>query len=119
MHLIAKRACDSHVPSVNSISVTIHARVSIFSLKYKQEWCLSHFECHDSKFHSKNECSLEICGICFIKTWELRRRSDALINSFEIDGMNMHMFCLSEHHMKEHLTLPAYVLTMKFLVIKS
>lgn len=50
----------------------------------------------------------------FIKTRGAGSRSDELINCFEMYGMDLCILCLSEHHMKEHLTLPSYMLGLSF-----
>jgi hypothetical protein len=48
----------------------------------------------------------------------LRSKSDELIHSFEIDNINPHILCFSEHHVEEqdllHLTLPGYLLGSGF-----
>jgi hypothetical protein len=44
----------------------------------------------------------------------LRSKIDELVNSLEIDNINPHIPCFTEHHMEEqdllHLTLPGYIL---------
>jgi hypothetical protein len=48
----------------------------------------------------------------------LRNKSDELIYSFEIDAINSHMLCLSEHHMVKqdllHLSINGYQLGYSF-----
>ena len=48
----------------------------------------------------------------------VRSKSGELINSLEVDDVNRHVLCCSEHHMEEqdlpHLTLPAYMLGSRF-----
>jgi hypothetical protein len=48
----------------------------------------------------------------------LRSKRDELIHSFEIDDINLHVVCESEHHMVEldllHLTLDGYLLGSSF-----
>jgi exonuclease III len=48
----------------------------------------------------------------------LRCKSEELILSFEMDNINPHIVCLSEHHMEEqellHLTLSGYILGSSF-----
>jgi hypothetical protein len=49
----------------------------------------------------------------------MRSKSDKLLHSFEIDNINLHIFCLSEHHMVEqellHLAMKLPV-RFKFLL---
>jgi hypothetical protein len=48
----------------------------------------------------------------------LRSKSDELIHAFEIDNLNPHVLCFSEHHEEEqdllHLTLQGYTLGSSF-----
>jgi hypothetical protein len=48
----------------------------------------------------------------------LRNKRDELIHYFEIDDVNLHVMCESEHHMVEldllHLTLDGYLLGSSF-----
>jgi predicted lipase len=102
------------VSSVSSIPVIVHAKALPFLLKSKAQRCLTNIEC-DSKFHTKNVNSL---NIFHENIRGLRNTRDELIHSFEIDGINSHTLCLSEHHMVEqvllHLTLDGYLLVSSF-----
>ena len=48
----------------------------------------------------------------------LRSKSEELILSFEMENINLHVLCLSEHHMEEHkllhVTLSGYTLGSSF-----
>jgi hypothetical protein len=83
--------------------------------------CLTCIDCNylGSKVHSKNVNSLNSLCIFQEKIRGLRNKSDELIHSFEIDGINPRILCLSEHHMVEqdllHLTLDGYLLGSSFL----
>jgi hypothetical protein len=81
-----------------------------FSLKSEAQRCLTYIDCNylGSKVHSKNIKSLNSLNIFHQNIRGLRNKSDELIHSFEIDGINSHMLCLSEHQMVKqdllHLT---------------
>jgi hypothetical protein len=62
-----------------------------------------------SKVHSKNVNSRNSLNIFHQNNRRLRSKSDELIHSFEMDGINSRTLCLGEHDMVEqdllHLTL--------------
>jgi hypothetical protein len=73
--------------------------------------CETYIDCNylGSKVYSKNVNSLNSLNIFHQNIRELIYKSDEFIHSFEIHGINLHILCLSEHHMVEqdllHLTL--------------
>jgi hypothetical protein len=75
-------------------------------------------KCESSEVHSKNVNSLNSLNVFHQNIKGPRNKRDELIHSFEIDGINPHMLCLSKHHMVEqdllHLTLNDYLLDSSF-----
>jgi hypothetical protein len=93
-----------------------HLQVRIPLSKY----FLTYIDCNylGPKVHSKNVNSINLLNIFHQNIRGLRNKSDELKHSFEIDGINPHILCLSEHHMVGqdllHLTLDGYSLGSSF-----
>jgi hypothetical protein len=124
-HVIAERVGDGHVQTVSSTPVITHARASpSFSLKSKAQRCLTYIKCNylGSKVHSKSVDSPITLNIFHQNIRGLRNKCDELIYSLEMDGIYLHILCLSEHHMVEqdllHLTLAGYLLGSSFCRLK-
>ena len=68
--------------------------------------------------HDKNLDSSNSLYIFHQNIRGLRNKSEELILSFEMDNINPHILCLSEHHIEEqellHLTLSGYELGSSF-----